>query len=74
MTTPAVPSAGQQSIERLVAGHPLALARLKELMKLEAEVADIAERGELPDGDGVNVPTLLWAESWARKAIAEGGR
>ena len=26
-------STGQQSIERLVAGHPLALARLKELMR-----------------------------------------
>ena len=67
-------SAGQHSIELLCAGHPLALARLKELMKLEAEVADIAEFGQLPDGDGVNVPTLLWAESWARKSIAEGGR
>ena len=65
---------GELSLTELTRGHPLALARLKELMKLEAEVADIAEFGQLPDGDGVNVPTLLWAESWARKSIAEGGR
>jgi len=68
------PDPGQQSIERLCAGHPLALARLKELMKLEGEVVEINASGILPDGDSVNISTSLWAEGWARKAIAEGGR
>ena len=32
------------------------------------EVCSIAETTMLPDGDGVNIPTLLWAEGWARTA------
>lgn len=39
---------------------------LDTLMRLAGEVLAIAEAGETPDGDGVNVPTLLWAEEWAR--------
>jgi len=32
------------------------------LAQLEAQIAAIAESGRLPDGDGVNEPTRLWAE------------
>lgn len=39
---------------------------LDTLMRLAGDVLAIAEAGETPDGDGVNVPTLLWAEEWAR--------
>lgn len=34
-----------------------------DLEILARELKDIAE-GWLPDGDGVNVPTMLWAEGW----------
>jgi len=35
------------------------------LMRLANEVRAITKTGTLPDGDEVNVPTLLWAEEWA---------
>jgi len=34
---------------------------------LLVDVLAIASSGELPDGDAVNTPTLLWAEEWARR-------
>ena len=37
------------------------------LSKLSAELVAIAETSALPDGDGVNAPTLLWAEEWRRR-------
>ena len=40
------------------------------LSKLSAELVAIAETSALPDGDGVNAPTLLWAEEW-RSRLAE---
>jgi len=39
---------------------------LDTLMQLAGDVLAIAEAGATPDGDGVNAPTLLWAEEWAR--------
>lgn len=35
------------------------------IQKLISDVLVIAEDGVLPDGDSVNIPTLLWAEEWA---------
>lgn len=32
-----------------------------------ADISRIVHEGVLPDGDGVNIPTLLWAEGWERK-------
>ena len=37
------------------------------LRQLVKEVIEIAEHGETPDGDGVNIPTFLWAEEWAHR-------
>lgn len=34
---------------------------------LENEIRAISETSTLPDGDGVNVPTQLWAEDWVRE-------
>lgn len=54
-----------------LAGNPPALTlaadELERLQRLAAEVLAIAERGETPDGDGVGVSVLLWAEGWARE-------
>lgn len=53
------------------AGNPLALTlaadELERLQRLAAEVLAIVERGETPDGDGVGVSVLLWAEGWGRE-------
>jgi hypothetical protein len=35
-----------------------------EEMFLMADIKHIAETGTLPDGDGVNQPTQMWAEEW----------
>lgn len=43
------------------------VSTLKLLLGLRNEVVGIAQEGILPDGDGVNIPTLIWAEDWARK-------
>ena len=66
--------AGQQSIERLVAGHPLALARLKELMLAEARYNWLRTNSTQPaeDWSTHSCPESLDAE--IDKAIAEGGR
>lgn len=37
------------------------------MLALVQEVIAIAQHCALPDGDGVNVPTLLWAEDWMRR-------
>ena len=44
------------------------------VQQLAQEVRDIAMDGALPDGDAVNTPTLMWAESWVDRlaAIPEG--
>lgn len=36
------------------------------IRKLEREIHEIAQTGTLPDGDGVNIPTRLWAEGWRK--------
>ena len=59
-------SAGQLSIEKLVVGHPLALARLKELM--------LAERCCQIYQDYMSAEQLRAAHVEIDKAIAEGGR
>ena len=41
-------------------------ARDDRLHILARDVRRIAEDGVLPDGDGVTMPTRLWAEDWAR--------
>lgn len=48
----------------------MAADQLERLQRLAAEVLAIAERGETPDGDGVGVSVLLWAEGWARELNA----
>jgi hypothetical protein len=35
-----------------------------EEMFLMADIKHIAETGSLPDGDGVNQSTQMWAEEW----------
>ena len=37
--------------------------------KLADEIVKIDAEGHLPDGDGVNIPTALWAEGWAHALI-----
>lgn len=37
------------------------------LRLLVSDVLSIADGGATPDGDEVNIPTLLWAEEWKRK-------
>jgi len=32
------------------------------LIEIISEINEIAKKGTLPDGDGVNIPTILWAE------------
>lgn len=41
--------------------------KAQQHLALVREVHAIAETGILPDGDGVNVPTLTWAEDWAKQ-------
>jgi len=31
------------------------------------EIFEVAESGILPDGDGVNMPTMMWLESWIER-------
>lgn len=52
-------SPGQISLTKLTAGHPEAVQALRESRELRAEVIAIAADGVLPDGDSVNMPTLL---------------
>ena len=82
--------AGQQSIERLVAGHPLALARLKELVLAEARYRRItwligsifvhgnftAETANERELESLLRATGNFWETLAAfdKALAEGGR
>ena len=75
-------SAGQQSIERLCTGHPLALARLKELMQAEAryrvvrqliafeDIARLISDGNPHPDEAESVRTDFAVD----EAIAEGGR
>ena len=42
-------------------------AELELLRPLVQEVLIMATEALLPDGDSVNMPTLLWAEDWMRK-------
>ena len=68
------PSPGQQSIEKLCAGHPLALARLKDLMLNDARYRWLRANSTQP-AEGWSThscPESLDAE--IDKAIAEGGR
>ena len=82
MTAPASTLTGQQSLERLCAGHPAALARLKELIRnteryrlvrnlLAYEDVErlVAEGNPCPD-ETESVQTDFAVD----KAIAEGGR
>lgn len=54
-------------ITRLVRERDDQRAKLLPLLALLQEVYSIAAHGVLRDGDGVNIPTLLWAEEWMRK-------
>ena len=60
------PSAGHDSLIRLTEGHPLALARLKELM--------LAERCCQIYQDHMSAEQLRAAHVEIDKAIAEGGQ
>jgi hypothetical protein len=53
--------------------HTVCTALLR-LLPLAQEVLALAECGRLPDGDGVDGSTLLWAEDWARKMEFEPAR
>jgi len=66
MTAPASTLTGQQSIERICAGHPRALARLKALM--------LAERCCQIYQDHMSAEQLRAAHVEIDKAIAEGGQ
>ena len=76
------PDTGQQSIERLCTGHPLALARLKELMLAEARYRFLREQtGEARVFISERTParfitrlTFTVADAEIDNAIAEGGR
>jgi len=76
MTSPiTAPDPGQQSLVKLTAGHPLALARLKELMRDEQRMDWISD----PDNDDSGIwQRLLKPGSDVRaeidKALAEGAR
>lgn len=37
------------------------------ILEIMSEINEIAEKGILPDGDGVNEPTRMWAEDAARR-------
>jgi hypothetical protein len=41
-----------------------------QYLLLGKEVRLMAKEGATPDGDGVNISTLLWAEEWAGKLTA----
>jgi hypothetical protein len=41
-------------------------AEEQQLLQLQKEIREIADGEFLPDGDSVNIPTLLWAENWVR--------
>lgn len=45
----------------------LKVSTLRLLLDLRREVIAIDRDGMLPDGDGVNVSTAMWAEGWAQK-------
>ena len=88
MTAPTL--TGQQSLERICAGHPLALARLKELMLAEARYRWL--RNQVNHADFIPIAQCVWKrnsnphEIWVNlanganldaaidKAIAEGGQ
>lgn len=40
--------------------------------ELIGEIVEIARLGQLPDGDGVNVSTALWAERWWQRLDPKG--
>ena len=44
-----------------------AVRELAQVQELIRDVARIANESQLPDSDGVNVPTALWAEDWLRR-------
>ena len=54
-------------ITRLVRQTDDQRAKLFPLLVLLQEVMSIAAHGALLDGSEVNVPTLLWAEQWAKR-------
>ena len=37
------------------------------IIEIISEIQEIAETGYLPDGDGVNVPTRMWAEDVVKR-------
>jgi hypothetical protein len=45
-----------------------------EEMFLMADLKQIADSGTLPDGDGVNIPTKMWAEDWIGRLYEENKR
>ena len=82
MISPAPALTGQQSLERLCAGHPLAVARLKELMLNEARYRFLREQtGEqslfiaaLTTSRFISRLTFGVADAEIDQAIAEGGQ
>jgi hypothetical protein len=54
-------------ITRLVRERDDQREKLLPLLELAQEVLSVAAHGCLLDGDGVNTPTLLWAEAWRRR-------
>lgn len=42
------------------------------IRELIEDIAGIALAGELPDGDGVDVSTGIWAEGWMQKLVKNG--
>lgn len=59
----------RERAERAEAERDAQHAKLLPLLALAQEVVSIAQHGCLLDGDGVNAPTLLWAEEWQRRIL-----
>jgi len=69
------PSAGHDSLIRLTEGHPLALARLKELMLAEARYNWLRLAGEHgPRTMQMQYHHVEHLDAAIDQAIAEGGR
>ena len=54
----------EEITERLAGKEGRIMDAAPRLRDLATEVSRLSEGGVLPDGDVVNVPTLLWAERW----------
>lgn len=46
-------------------------ASFTEVEPLIRDLIGIADESMLPDGDGVNVPTALWAQGWVDRLVNE---